>query len=316
MNPLVSIIIPTYNREDLIRETLNSILEQTFEDWECIVVDDGSIDNTNEIIQKFIDNDSRFQFHHRPFERTKGANACRNYGFEISKGKYINWFDSDDVMDLNFVQLKVLELEKERNIDAVISKTIMFRDNITNIVGRENRTFLSENTLEDFLKLKIAWYLPDVIWKRSFLINKILFDDELIVGQDRDFNARMLLCNPRLKVIDKYLTYYRLHNDNITLKIDNRENPSFKISHLHSVVKLIKLLSQANVLSKSLKIYFFKSMMKYLPFVMNDKSHIKVLIQLLKSLSFFNLEILTNWIKIIFAYISLKLFNKGEKFLK
>ncbi|MDD5152038.1 MAG: glycosyltransferase [Flavobacterium sp.] len=316
MKPFVSIIIPTYNRAHLIRETLDSILVQTFENWECIIVDDGSIDNTNEIVEKFVVNDSRFQYYHRPSESPKGANSCRNYGFEMSKGKYINWFDSDDIMDSSFVQLKVLELEKETKIDAVISKTIMFRDNITNIVGKENRTFLSENTLQDFLKLNIAWYLPDVMWRRSFLVNKIIFDDELFAGQDRDFHARMLLHNPRLKVIDKYLTYYRLHVDNITLKLDNRQNPVFKISHLYSIVKLTELLSEAGVLSKSLKVFFFKSMMKYLPFVINDKSDLKVLFKLMKSLSFVNLEIIINWVKIFFAYISFKLFGKGEKFLK
>lgn len=316
MNPLVSIIIPTYNRAHLITETLDSVLAQSFENWECIIVDDGSKDDTNEIVEKFMANDSRFQYHHRPSERSKGANSCRNYGFEMSKGKYINWFDSDDVMGLNFVQLKVLELENKSNIDAVISKTIMFRDNITNIVGKENRTYLSENMLQDFLKLKVAWYLPDVMWRKEFFITNTLFDENLLVGQDRDFHARMLLHNPKLKVIDEYLTYYRWHTDNITLKIDNRENSAFKVSHLYGIVKLTKLLSEAGVLSKQLKIFFFKSMMKYLPFVMNDKSHFKVLFKLLKSLSFFNHEILINWVKIYFAYISLKLFGKGEKLLK
>lgn len=314
--PTVSIIIPTYNRAHLIKETLNSVQEQTFDDWECIIVDDGSIDNTNEIVREIVKNDSRFQYHHRPSIRPKGANSCRNYGFEMSKGKYINWFDSDDVMTLNFVKWKVLELENQNNIDAVISKTMMFRDNITNIVGSENRTFLSENTLQDFLKLKIAWYLPDVMWRKDFFENRTIFNENLLAGQDRDFHARMLLHNPRLKVIDKYLTYYRLHIDNITLNVDNRENPIFKISHLLSVLQLIKLLSEANILSKSLKIYFFKSMMKYLPFVINDKSGIKTLIKLLKSLSFFSLEIFLNWVKIFFTYISLKLFGKGEKLLK
>lgn len=127
MKPTVSIIIPTYNRAHLIRETLNSIKEQAFDDWECIIVDDGSIDNTNEIVQEIVKNDSRFQYCHRPSQRPKGANSCRNFGFEMSKGIYINWFDSDDVMDLNFVKLKVLELENRNDIDAVISKTIMFR---------------------------------------------------------------------------------------------------------------------------------------------------------------------------------------------
>lgn len=96
--PLVSIIIPTLNRAHLIGETLESVLAQTYQNWECIVVDDGSTDNTAEVIKEYVDTDSRFQYHHRPKERLSGGNAARNYGFELSKGEYINWLDSDDLL--------------------------------------------------------------------------------------------------------------------------------------------------------------------------------------------------------------------------
>jgi len=108
--PLVSIIIPTYNRAHLIGETLDSVLAQTYTHWECIVVDDGSSDSTSEILETYCKQDSRFQYHHRPIDKPKGANACRNYGFELSKGEYINWLDSDDLVSHNKIeeQLKIL----------------------------------------------------------------------------------------------------------------------------------------------------------------------------------------------------------------
>lgn len=84
--PLVSIIIPTYNRAHLIGETLDSVLAQIYTNWECIVVDDGSTDSTAELLAFYVEKDSRFQYHHRPKDRLKGANACRNYGFELSRG--------------------------------------------------------------------------------------------------------------------------------------------------------------------------------------------------------------------------------------
>ncbi|WP_372938266.1 glycosyltransferase family 2 protein, partial [Seonamhaeicola sp.] len=87
--PLVSIIIPTYNRAHLIGETLDSVLAQTYTHWECIVVDDGSSDHTSQVVATYCKNDARFQYHQRPLDRPKGANACRNYGFELSKGEYI-----------------------------------------------------------------------------------------------------------------------------------------------------------------------------------------------------------------------------------
>ena len=96
-NPLVSIIIPTYNRAHFIGETLESVIAQTYENWECIVVDDGSTDYTDELMEYYCKKDTRIQYHHRPDIKPRGANACRNYGFGVSKGEYINWFDSDDL---------------------------------------------------------------------------------------------------------------------------------------------------------------------------------------------------------------------------
>jgi glycosyltransferase involved in cell wall biosynthesis len=92
-SPLVSIIIPTYNRAHLIGETLDSVLAQTYQNWECIVVDDGSSDNTDKVVGKYVQKDSRFKYYHRPDEHLPGGNGARNYGFKMSKGEYVNWFD-------------------------------------------------------------------------------------------------------------------------------------------------------------------------------------------------------------------------------
>ncbi|MCH3884982.1 glycosyltransferase family 2 protein [Tenacibaculum aquimarinum] len=106
-NSLVSIIIPIYNRAHLIEETLDSITAQTYTNWECIIVDDGSTDNTAKILANYCVKDIRFQFHQRPLNRPKGANACRNFGFELSRGEYIKWFDSDDIMKPEFLKNQI-----------------------------------------------------------------------------------------------------------------------------------------------------------------------------------------------------------------
>ena len=82
MKPLLSIIIPTYNRAHLIEATLDSIKSQDFDDWECIVVDDGSTDNTPIVLANYVKEDGRFRYLHRPKNRKKGPNSCRNFGFE------------------------------------------------------------------------------------------------------------------------------------------------------------------------------------------------------------------------------------------
>lgn len=84
--PLVSIIIPTYNRAHLIGETLDSVLAQTYKNWECIIVDDGSSDNSDEIIDECVKKDARFKYYQRPDEHLPGGNGARNYGFRMSRG--------------------------------------------------------------------------------------------------------------------------------------------------------------------------------------------------------------------------------------
>ena len=95
---MISIIIATYNRAPYILETLQSIAQQTYENFECIIVDDGSTDNTSEIVAPIVANDKRFTYILRPETQKKGANHSRNYGFTLSKGDYVKFFDSDDVM--------------------------------------------------------------------------------------------------------------------------------------------------------------------------------------------------------------------------
>ncbi|MDC0637800.1 glycosyltransferase, partial [Flavobacteriaceae bacterium] len=108
MNPLVSIIIANYNRAHLIEETLDSIKNQSYTFFECIIVDDGSTDNSVNVVQNWIQGDERFQFFKRPKSIRKGANACRNWGFkEKSKGDLIKFFDSDDIMLKDHIKISV-----------------------------------------------------------------------------------------------------------------------------------------------------------------------------------------------------------------
>ncbi|HEX9979484.1 MAG TPA: glycosyltransferase [Flavobacterium sp.] len=315
MEPLVSIIIPCFNRAGLITETLRSISHQSYPNWECIIIDDGSTDNSAEVIKGFL-SDYRFRYYLRPPHLPKGANPCRNYGFTVSKGAFINWFDSDDIMHPNFIIDKVQALCLDPELDAVISKRAVFKDDPNIIISKESRTNLSPDVLSDFLQFKITWYLQDVMWNRTFLIDKDLFDEALLAGQDRDFHSRMLLHDPKLKIVDEYLTFYRRHATSITASINNLKDTRLKVSHLHAIVKLINLLEARGKLTPAVRHHYFKVIRTYLPYVVSDKSNLPVWFRLLKKLSFGSQKIFVGWIKIIFGYISLRLTGKGHSFLK
>ncbi|WP_028377708.1 glycosyltransferase family 2 protein [Leeuwenhoekiella sp. MAR_2009_132] len=178
---LVSIIIPVFNRASFLEATLNSVKAQNYQNWECIVVDDHSTDDSWKILNTYQHEDSRFKVFKRPDARPKGANACRNFGFEQASGMYVNWFDSDDLMKPTFLQSKI-DKHAGGNFDLVLSKTIISTLGSNEYVN-EHRTKLSSNLLEDFLTRKITWYLPDPMFKKSFLIGHILFDENLLGGR-------------------------------------------------------------------------------------------------------------------------------------
>lgn len=223
--PLVSIIIPTYNRAHLIGETLDSVLAQTYKNWECIVVDDGSTDETSEVMQRFLDKDSRFQYHHRPKSRPKGANACRNYGFELSKGGYINWFDSDDLMKPNFLEKKSNAI-KDLNCDYVISKTVGFKHPDVDSTIEDYSEFYTFNSYPlthfNYVSQLVNWLTYDFFCKRT-LVSHIRFNENLKSAQEYNFFAKVSLKSVNYGLIDEVLTLRRLHSDTITqAKNENR----------------------------------------------------------------------------------------------
>lgn len=309
----VSIIIPVYNRERLIVETLESVSAQTWQNWECVVVDDGSGDGSVEAAQEFARRDDRFKVFARPENRKGGGNAARNFGFEQSTGDLVNWFDSDDLMTPDFIAQKVACFSSNPHADAVISKRMVFTGNPSNIVFRENRTKLTDNILEDFLLIDTTWFLPDVMWRKSYLKGKPLFNEELFSGQDRDFHIRMLMLGPQLALCDHYLTLCRSHPDNITTNI-NRRRP-LKMSHLVAMDGIFAQLETQGKLTQKVKTFYFWRMVKYLPFVSTAGEH-KLLLQTLRRLHVNSPKIIWQWIRFWVAKASFALTGKGYFLLR
>ena len=124
-NPIVSVIIPTYNRAHLIDKAIKSVLNQTYQDFEIIVVDDGSTDNTNEVLKNFTDSRIHYIFH----TSNLGVSAARNTGIKTSQGEYIALLDSDDdwLPEKLDKQVDVLQNESsEVGKDIYPKKTVIF----------------------------------------------------------------------------------------------------------------------------------------------------------------------------------------------
>lgn len=113
MNALVSIITPAYNSAKFIAETIQSVQNQTHENWEMIIVDDGSSDETVAIVQAFIDEDKRIQCY--KLEQNSGTGVARNFAIEKAKGDYMTFIDADDIWFPNFIENSIKTIEKTGN---------------------------------------------------------------------------------------------------------------------------------------------------------------------------------------------------------
>ena len=107
--PLISVIVPCYNQAQYLDECLQSVLDQTYTDWECIIVNDGSPDHTEEIAKKWVEKDARFSY---LFKENGGLSSARNAGIEIAKGEWILPLDADDKIGVRYLELAEKEFEK------------------------------------------------------------------------------------------------------------------------------------------------------------------------------------------------------------
>ena len=148
MNSLVSVIVPCYNQASYLGETLHSVFNQTYVDWECIIVNDGSTDHTEEIAVLWCEKDSRFRY---LYKENGGLSSARNMGIAVSKGEYIQFLDSDDLIVPEKFQLQIKDLQESQ---ISVSDYFSFQDGNLDVpvVNRYLSPFLSEKEYKKALK--------------------------------------------------------------------------------------------------------------------------------------------------------------------
>lgn len=313
MKQIVSIIIPTFNRAHLIGETLDSILNQTFQNWECIIVDDGSTDDTEKFIETYSKKDARFVYLSRPKSLKKGANSCRNYGYLNSKGDYIKWLDSDDILLSKAIENQY-NLFSNGATDVVVSK-LEFIDFKTKNRIKIN-AIQSDDLIYDYFIGKIAFYVSGPLWKKSFLEKQeVLFDEKVSNLDDWDFNLRMIYQKPILVYDDSIVVQYMIHQNSLTSEIEKLNHKELK-SELFARDKHLLLVKENKLANySSFKVYSKDRSKFILREVLFHKKKHKIfylkhlLISQYRCNNFFEIP------KTIFAYLLFRLFNVGFKYL-
>jgi len=243
---LVSIIIPVYNRADLIGDTLNSIIDQSYVYWECIIVDDGSTDATEDVLADYINKDTRFKFYKRPADRPKGGNASRNFGLKQSQGDYIMWYDSDDVMLPKKIEAHLSLFKASSDIDATVTKSYLYNFKTKNPHTPWRPVLFSDNLLYDFINLEAGWQTGDVLWKREALKN-LRFNEALISFQDWEFHIKAIALDTHFKFNDTCYSYIRYTSNSIK----NTKSVEKQYSDFLARNSVFKTLKKTNKINQS-----------------------------------------------------------------
>lgn len=212
---LVSVIIPSYNSEKYIEETIASVLKQTWTYVEIIVVDDGSTDNGFTLVEKL---QIQFPDKIKIFKQSKkGASAARNFGFQKSKGEYIQYLDADDILEKDKIKLQVEALKGFDSDSIVFGKWAHFSWNIQDAVFEDR---LNYNSCETGLEwLLDNWWNGQMMANCSWLTPRELifkggeWNEDLLMNQDGEFFSRVLLRAKKAIFIPESKVFYRLPNN-------------------------------------------------------------------------------------------------------
>jgi len=241
-NTIVSIIVPCYNYGRYVGETLDSLLAQTFLEWECIVVDDGSKDNSGEVVQAYAKKDDRIQY---IYQDNKGLPGARNTGIKMASGKYIMVLDADDLIQPNKIAAQVSQFEAHPALDFVYSGVRYFWDgkpeNLRYSADWRNRPWALNKSGQgkDLLKYIIisSAILSHQPMIKKEAIQKIgLYREELRSCEDWEFYLRCMYNNLQIAYVDESdtLSLIRLHPNSMT------RNRTVMINHMILVRNLLK----------------------------------------------------------------------------
>lgn len=212
---IVSIVIPLYNKEKFVAETLQSIKGQTFTSWEAMVIDDFSTDNSLKVVKDIMHKDSRFKLICDK-QKKKGASASRNIGIKNAKGQYIIFLDADDILSPTCLESRVKYLDQNPHLDFAVFQMGLLGDNDKSKLF----TIKKENYLAAFIKHDLPWTITAPIWNKSILKRVNGFDEKYPRLQDPELHTRILLLdNINFEVLpdSEPDCYYRQGRETINL---------------------------------------------------------------------------------------------------
>jgi len=209
MKTLVSVIIPCYNQAEFLEETLLSVFNQVHTYWECLLIDDGSTDNTAEIINEWVKKDNRFHYYKK---ENGGVSDARNFGIQKANGEFIQFLDADDIISIDKITTSINAIQ-QHEVAVVCSNYLMFSNSITNTQPPFSQI---ENFEFNFLNLARYWNngftIPIHCWFfKTSLFENIQFPVGLTAQEDWVTWLIIFQNSPKTFYINESLAFYRIN---------------------------------------------------------------------------------------------------------
>lgn len=197
---MISIIIPTYNRAHSIFNSIESVLKQTNPNWELLIIDDGSKDNTHEIVDKYLI-DERIQYH---YDVNRGVSAARNRGARLSKGDYLIFLDSDDMLESELIE----NLNK-----SDFSKYDLICWELKCIIDGEEKIIKPKSQGELYNNYEVGFLAESICYKKEYFLKVGGYDEKMTFGENYELGIR--LCQEKdlkILILNKVLARYYIES--------------------------------------------------------------------------------------------------------
>ena len=223
-NELISVIVPIYNVENYLRMCLDSIQNQTYTNFECLLINDGSPDSSAEICREYVDKDSRFRY----FEKENGGvSSARNLGMKCANGDYITFVDPDDWLDPDYLEilyLKMMEYDADVAISTYKKYSVSDGCYYFHVLDQDyyEKVYTGDELLAELPYRESFDSTFNVSWGKLFkrsLLYSLVFNEQRVMGEDLEFNFKVFLRLNKCLYIHKPLYNFRQHNSSTRARI-------------------------------------------------------------------------------------------------
>jgi len=251
----VSIVIPVYNGENKLRNSIESLLKQTYKKFEIVVINDGSKDATQDILNEYASKHTNINVY---TQQNSGVSIARNKGIELAKGRYICFLDADDSYEERYVELMLNKIKSKKKKICYCGYKLVTPE----LTKNKKTRFVDKDLLKYYVLGKVSIHTSCWIIEKNFLVsNSIKFAEGVSWGEDFEFFCHVIAHTNEIVYVDDYLTNYRLGFDNDQLS-------AFSIDKIKKDVESInRLLSndifQANTIKNKLLNYRLPALITY-----------------------------------------------------